>query len=129
MKTKLQAAELVRRQTMLGGLLKALRTERGGMQMDYALKLGNAKPTFLSNVEKGTNSIPQAKIVDYAAIYLPEEKEHLAAAIVYFVLPEIWEIISTSIPPLLGSSKTPDELTSAVEKWLNDKFERYNIPA
>lgn len=129
MKTKLQAVELVQRQMMLGSLLKAIRNENGGMQIDYALKLGYVKPTFLSNVEKGTSSIPQAKIIDYAKLYLPEEKEKLATAIIYFTLPELWEVIASSVPSLLGSNKTTDDMTSAIDEWLNDKFRKYNISA
>lgn len=129
MKTKLQAVELVQRQMMLGNLLKAIRNEKGGVQLDYALKLGYVKPTFLSNVEKGTSSIPQAKITDYAKLYLPEEKEKLATAIIYFTLPELWEVITSSLPSLLGSNKTADDMTSAIDEWLNDKFSRYNISA
>lgn len=117
--------EVVKR-LKLGLLLKSMREEAGRTQRDSSIAIGYANATFVCNVEKGANNIPIGKVIDFAKEYCPSDYRMLSAAIIQYVMPEVWNACIVVIP-FLTSGKEGKIVSKEVNEWINNKFIQYGI--
>jgi transcriptional regulator with XRE-family HTH domain len=111
----------------LGLLLRSLREGQGKSQRDAATALGYDNSTFVCNVEKGANTIPVGKVMDFAREYHRVDIYMMACAIIWYIMPDVWNLFIQIFPAVLEHDKKGHEITQEIDDWMMKKLDRHGI--